>query len=170
MKNLKLFLVAVAMVMTTTASAQIYIGGALGYAKAEAGDADVTTWSVSPEVGYTINDNWAFGVALDYTDAEDGGNTFTVIPYARYTFLKSGAFSVFADGAVEITSIKPDTGDSTTGWGISIQPGVAYAINKNFSVAAHVGALGYWDLDNDAKLYGLDLDTSDLSFSLYYSF
>ena len=158
------------MVCAMVASAQLYVGGGLGYAKTEVGDADATEWSIRPEVGYTLNDNWALGVALGYTDVEDKGNTFTVSPYARYTFLKTGAFSVFADGTVEVARYKPDAGDSTTGWGIAIKPGVAYAINENFSVVAHVGALGYWDLDNDTKSYGLELDASDLSFSLYYSF
>lgn len=163
------------MVCAMVASAQLYVGGGLGYSKAEVGDADGTEWSIRPEIGYTINDNWAVGVALSYTDIDiDGGlgngNVFSISPYARWTFLRAGAFSVFADGAVEVERAKPDAGDSSTGWGIAVKPGVAYAISDNFSVVAHVGALGYWDLDNDSKAYGLNLDTSDLSFSLYYSF
>lgn len=158
------------MVCAMVASAQLYVGGGLGYSKVEVGNADATEWSIRPEVGYTINDNWAVGIALGYTDVKDAQSSFSVSPYARWTFLRAGAFSVFADGAVEVERVKPDAGDSATGWGIAVKPGVAYAINDNFSVVAHVGALGYWDLDNDSKAYGLDLDTSDLSFSLYYSF
>lgn len=158
------------MVCAMVASAQLYVGGGLGYAKTEVGDVDATEWSIRPEVGYTLNDNWAFGVALDYSDVENTGTTFSVTPYARYTFLRAGALSVFADGTVEMERFKPESGDSTTGWGIAVKPGVAYAINENFSVVAHVGVLGYYDLDNDTKAYGLELDASDLSFSLYYSF
>lgn len=158
------------MVCAMVASAQLYVGGGLGYSKEEVGNKKTTEWSIRPEVGYTLNDNWSFGVALGYSDKKDVKSSFSVNPYARYTFLRAGALSVFADGAVEVERVKPDAGDSSTGWGIAVKPGVAYAINENFSVVAHIGALGYRDRDNDEKSYGLDLDASDLSFSLYYSF
>ncbi len=121
------------MVCAMVASAQLYVGGGLGYSKVEVGNADATEWSIRPEIGYTLNDNWAFGVALGYTDVKDTKSSFAVSPYARYTFLRAGAFSVFADGAVEVERVKPDAGDSSTGWGIAVKPGVAYAISDNLA-------------------------------------
>lgn len=157
------------MVCAMVASAQLYVGGGLGYAKSEVGGVDKTEWSIRPEVGYTLNDNWAFGVALGYSDVKDASSTFSVNPYARYTFLRAGSFSIFADGGANFNRKKPDTGDSVTTWGLSVKPGVAYAINENFSIVAHLGdGLYYNDLDED-KEYGLDFGNG-LSFSLYYSF
>lgn len=166
----KVFLTAIFAVFAMVASAQLYVGGGLGYAKSDFNGVKQTEWSIRPEVGYTLNDNWAFGVALGYTDVEDDHSSFSVEPYARWTFLRAGALSVFTDGAVEIARYKPEVGESSTGWGIAVKPGVAYAINENFSVVAHVGALGYWDYDNDCTEYGVSFDSTDLSFSLYYSF
>lgn len=166
----KVFLTAIFAVCAMAASAQLYVGGGLGFSKEDNNGAKTTEWSIRPEIGYTVNDNWAFGVALGYTDVKDQQSTFSVEPYARWTFFRADALSIFADGAVSIDRVKPEVGESTTGWGIAVKPGVAYAINENFSVVAHVGALGYWDRDNDIKEYGVSFDSTDLSFSLYYSF
>ena len=40
------------------------------------------------------------------------GKEYIVSPYARYTFYRKGAFSVFADGVFEFITQKPEIGDN----------------------------------------------------------
>ena len=171
----KLFLTIALMATTMIASAQIYVGGSLGFWDND--DNDKTSYSIAPEIGYTFSEKLAAGIALgySYTEVEDYSmDGFSISPYVRYTFLRSGAFSVFADGAFELAKVEPDEGDSETAWGIGIKPGIAYGFNEKFSIVAHVGFLGYRDADEIiSKSYepgfGLNL-SNNLSFSLYYSF
>lgn len=153
------------------ASAQIYVGGSLGFWNND--DAEEMSYSICPEVGYTLSDNLALGAVLGYDYSEQGDfdtKSIKVSPYARYTFLKAGAVSLFADGAVDLLF----GDDDQKAWSVGVKPGIAVAINENFSAVAHVGYLGYGDNEDglgDAIKHGFGLNLKNsLSFGLYYSF
>ena len=166
-KTMKKVFLTLALVLTTVvASAQWYVGGGLGFSKTEdAAKNKTTAFNINPEVGYKLNDNWTIGGVLGFEMEKDAYKMFTIAPYARYTFLTAGDFSVFADASLEVGIYKPEAGDNTTVWGLGIKPGVAYNIDENWSVAAHVGFLGYEDFDDLGNSWGLNLD-NNLSFSL----
>ena len=114
----KLFLAAAMMVASLAASAQVYVGGSLGFQsiKPYDGAETSTTFSIMPEIGYNLDDNWAVGIQLGYTssnadsDFEKTDFTKAIInlnPYARYTFAKTGIASFFVDGGLPSTSIQP---------------------------------------------------------------
>ena len=63
----KFLVMAVMAIMALGVSAQVYVGGSLGYthAKTDLGSGDQFT--IAPEIGYNLNDSWAIGAGLNYT-------------------------------------------------------------------------------------------------------
>ena len=89
-------------------------------------------------------------------------------PYARYTFLKAGNFSLFADGVVDLNY---DGGASEFNFqGVYVQPGVSYAFNEKFSIAARMGQIGYVDNADNKETILVAPSTEKLAFTLYYTF
>ena len=165
----KLFsLIAVAFVAMSV-NAQVYVGGSLGInawsSQKNAGDRSETTFSILPEVGYNLNDEWAVGTVIGYvSDKWTGVNgisesAFTFNPYARYTYLKAGKVSLFVDGGVDFTTAsKADWNELAIG----LKPGLAVSLSDNISFVSHLGFIGYDVLnpdgdDNNTSKFGLDL-------------
>lgn len=165
MKKL-LFLVAF-LATSMFASAQFYVGGGIGFDKTDDNGAKTTTYKFAPEVGYTLNDNWAFGLVLEYADFDNDVCQYGIQPYARYTFYRNGAFSAFADGCVAYVKAE-NGGFDSKGWGIGVEPGIAYSLSDKFSIVAKLGNLGYTDVE-EKKSFGFEFD-NELTFGLYYSF
>ena len=178
----KLFsLIAVAFVAMSV-NAQVYVGGSLGInawsSQKNAGDRSETTFTILPEVGYNLNDEWAVGTVIGYvSDKWTGVNgisesAFTFNPYARYTYLKAGKVSLFVDGGVDFTTAsKADWNELAIG----LEPGVAVSLSDNISFVSHLGFIGYDVLnpdgdDNNTSKFGLDLNGNNLTFGLYFNF
>ena len=105
-----------------TASAQLYVGGALGFESYGATkDKDGNKWGDSfsqfgilPEVGYSLSDKFDVGITLGFTSetethwfdnkktGSDKYNVISVSPYVRYTFCEFGKFSLLGKAAVGI--------------------------------------------------------------------
>lgn len=178
----KLFsLIAVAFVAMSV-NAQVYVGGSLGIdawsSQKNAGDRSETTFTILPEVGYNLNDEWAVGTVIGYvSDKWTGVNgisesAFTFNPYARYTYLKAGKVSFFVDGGVDFTTAsKADWNELAIG----LKPGLAVSLSDNISFVSHLGFIGY-DVynpdgdDNNISKFGLDLSGNNLTFGLYFNF
>ncbi len=166
----KLFASLAAVLVSVAMSAQIYVGGGLNVKS----NSDATGFGVQPEVGYVLNENLAIGGMLNFDvqdiDAIDAFK-LDIKPYARYTFLKAGNFSLFADGVVDLSY---DGGASEFNFqGVYVQPGVSYAFNEKFSIAARMGKIGYVDEADPQGMKETILvapNSSNLSFTLYYTF
>lgn len=180
----KVFLTLALVLTTVVASAQWYVGGSLGFSKH---DKD-TKYEIAPEVGYKLNDKWTvgaevlFGIAKDQVlTIEDEAfvydqTTFGIAPYARYTFLTAGEFSMFAEAYATIAHVKVKAygeSEGETGFALGVRPGVAYNIDENWTIAAKLGdGLNYQDkklAGGDKSRFALEL-TNGLEFSLYYNF
>lgn len=163
-------------------NAQVYVGGSLGInawsSQKNAGDRSETTFTILPEVGYNLNDEWAVGTVIGYvSDKWTGVNgisesAFTFNPYARYTYLKAGKVSLFVDGGVDFTTAsKADWNELAIG----LKPGLAVSLSDNISFVSHLGFIGY-DVynpdgdDNNTSKFGLDLSGNNLTFGLYFNF
>ena len=177
----KFFVLAVVAVIAVSAAAQNwYVGGAFGYAhetkEVDMDGANVKVksdiFTIAPELGYNIDDNWAVGATLNYTWAKDAYNRFAISPYARYTYFRTdnNLLSLFVDGGVGLGYLKPDGGDSKCTWEIGFKPGLAINLTEKFSLVAHIGFLGYKDLKEAGKTYGVNLDGNDITFGFYYNF
>ena len=162
----KIFASLAAVLVSVAMSAQIYVGGGFDFTSKD--NSNVLT--LSPEVGYVLNENLAIGGVVDFSADFDAFDAFNlaVKPYARYTFLKAGNFSLFADGVVDLNY---NGGAKEFKFqGVYVQPGCAYAINEKFTLAAHMGKIGYVDNAYDVETIKVAPNSTNLSFSLYYNF
>lgn len=177
----KIILAAVMAVVACVANAQLYVGGELGVWRNDG--TETTTAKILPEIGYNLNNQWAVGATLGWEHAHTHGinnNMFEFLPYARYTFFRSGIVGIFCDGTVGFGAGKTswDGGHSDTAWiwRIGFRPGVSLKCSDRFSVVAHIGMLGFFGANDAAKAaghadeWGLNFSGNNLSLSFYYNF
>ena len=181
----KIFAVALVAMMTMTVNAQVYVGGGVGFQTSSYDGNSETYFTIIPEIGYNLNEDWAVGMTIGYGEAKtkmnvagvkvtDKVKTFQIAPYARYTFVKFDKVNLFVDGTVAYKH-ENYAGVKTNTFGIGLKPGVAVNLNDKLSFVAHVGFLGYENEkvkgdDKSANSFGLGLDGSNLSFGVYYNF
>ena len=157
----KIILTALVAVASLSANAQVWLGGSLGfnYTKQSikgGSDASMTTFTISPEVGYSLSDKWDIALAINESliSVKDGDtmNSFTINPYARYTYYTTGKVGFFLDlgftvGTTNLGSDDEDsfykTDDNATTWGIGVRPGVKYAASDKVTFVASLGLLGF---------------------------
>lgn len=174
---MKKSLLAVAFAMVAMASsAQIYVGGMLGFSadKAENAKYGTTDFNLNPEVGYVLNESWSIGLpinigfektAYDKLLKKDGTTTWSVAPYARYTFYKNGILSLFADGILGFNGKDDDTNVA-----LSVAPGIALSIAENISLVSRIGSLGWNNQYGNGSYFGLNASSTLGDISLYYTF
>ncbi len=178
----KIFMTLAAAVIAVSANAQIWVGGEVGFTsdkttvKTNGNSVSQTTnnFTLAPEVGYNLNENWAIALKVQFAHNEDNGviksmiqdagfntgakvmtNAFAVNPYARYTFLKAGNFTAFVDGGVSYgfvhVSSMSQVMNNINSLGVAINPGVTYAVSPKVSLVAHIGDLSYNAMWTKAK-------------------
>lgn len=152
----KVLLVLVLALMALTAKAQLYVGGSLGFSAAG------PQFALSPELGYEFGNNMAVGSSLTFRFANSFFD-FMIDPYFRYYFAEWGPARFFADASFNFT-VESGGGQSGTGWGVGINPGVAFKINDRFSMVTHIMQLGYY---YNAFRFNLNPGSS---IGLFYSF
>lgn len=153
-------------------NAQIFVGGGFGLESTTSSSTTGSTttelgknfsYDFSPEVGYFLSENLALGLGFSIgndktttpitttTNSEYSVTDWSIRPFARYYAMKSGSFSVFGEGALNIggTSSQTTSGSTTTDglsrstFGISIQPGISYDLSDKVSLIAKVGGIYY---------------------------
>lgn len=191
----KIFMTLAAAVIAVSANAQIWVGGEVGFTAEKATvkqngvstDQKTNNFTLAPEVGYNLNENWAIALKATFAHNEDNTvvkamienaglpvgakvmtNAFAVNPYARYTFLKAGNFTAFVDGGVSyglihVSSLSQVMNNINT-LGVAINPGVTYAISPKVSLVAHIGDLSYNTMWTKAK--NVDVKVSDSKFNI----
>ncbi len=177
----KIVLMFMMVFVAISASAQVYVGGSFGISsnKVEASDEEVktTTFKILPEIGYELDENWSIGTVIGYEYQKSGDlklNTFTVAPYARYSFLNSDLVRLFADGGFGFSTSKVKGYDALNSWNIGIRPGIAVKLSDHFSLIAKYGFFGYSKNETvgggEVKNFGLSFDTDELNFGFHYIF
>lgn len=173
----KIFMIAALAVATLTANAQIYVGGSLGFEnnKADKHADRLTSFSIIPEVGYNLDENWAVGIQLGYQSQEESKDVtcslFTIAPYARYTFAKVGVANFFVDGGIIFQSYGSDYKGSA--FGIGVRPGVNFAVNEKVGVVAKLGYIGYTKNNDDlggGSNFGINADNTNLELGIFFNF
>lgn len=161
-----------------TANAQFYVGGTLNLWHDD--NADATEFTLAPSVGYELNKKWAIGGELEFSAVSDYYTKFAIAPYARWSFFQKDRVKLFLDMGFGISVFDldddwddvPGVDDSETGFQIGVQPGIAVALTKHFSVLAKVGFFGYDDSYTNLKSegFGLKLSGENLRFGIEYKF
>lgn len=151
---MKIAAIALLTVISSAASAQVWIGGSLSYNHSETGfdekwgneigNTTADYFQFAPEIGYNLNDNFAVALSLVYNHSDGSSNLWGLNPYVRYHFAESGKVRFFIDGGL-IYSHSHFNGMETDidTFGFSFNPGVSYAINERLGLVAHLGELGY---------------------------
>lgn len=171
----KIILTAIVAIASLTANAQIWVGGEVGfnYHNNDAIDVSNTTFTVAPEIGYTLNDKWDLAIRIgdEYSkpDPGDAANAFFVEPYARYTFYKTGKVGFFIDGGFSIKTGDFDGYVDETMFGVGLRPGVKFAASDKVTFVASFGGLGYKKVADDSD-FGFNVNGNMLHFGCYYSF
>ena len=182
----KFFLMIAVALISLTASAQVYVGGEVGVWRNP--DANHTSLTINPEVGYQLSDKWDLGIGIGYNHNYLEGakvNAFEVDPYARWSFAKFGPVSLFLDMTAGVSTYKTkfrdnDASDANTAWRIGVTPGVKVALAKNIDFVAHCGFLGYRDSDDaydggtlspyGEDGFGFNVSGNSLTFGINYRF
>ena len=176
---------ALVAVMSLTASAQVYVGGSVGFWRDY--NANETSFNLIPEVGYNLSDKWAIGINVGYAheyDAPVKANGFVVKPYARWSYAKLGPVRFFLDMGFGFDTYKTkvDMGNRTVksdpfnAWEIGVSPGLAVGLSEHLDFIAHVGFLGFRDSDDGSSAafgrngFGFNVDGNNLTFGLNYKF
>ena len=182
----KVFLSLVVLASSLAASAQMYVGGEVGLWRDY--DANNTSFSIAPEVGYNLSDKLAIGLSIaydyNYLGNDKKVNAIKVAPYARYTYAKFGNVNLFLDGGFGFktykVSVDGESGDAQNAWEVGLKPGLSVNLTSKLSFIAHVGFFGYRDSDDSVidsyrseylgNGIGFQLSGNDLNFGLLYNF
>lgn len=153
-------------------SAQIWVGGNIGFnvRTTQPGNKSTTSFSIQPEVGLSLDENWDAAMRLSFTSVSDNKTTFSFSPYARYTFTALKNFSFLVDGGFEVGSSKPSNKSANFLFWIGIRPGIKFAVTENVTVVTHIASFGYRSVANEYNQVGLNVDNTLLSFGMYWGF
>lgn len=176
----KIVLTALVAVCALTANAQAWFGGSVGfnmYDNDGKNNETETNFEIRPEIGYSLNENWDIAVGLGFSSwtnllgIKDNNTTeFTISPYARYTFAKSGIASFFVDGGISYGSYKEKHADAQSTFEIAIRPGIKVALSDKVALVSHIGSFGYKSIEDEYDKFGLNVDNSAIDFGMYFSF
>jgi hypothetical protein len=144
-----ILIMLVSVLCTGFVNAQVYLGGSLGFntntAKPEVGDKTTTTsFSFAPEVGYSLSPKFDLGIALNIANlktkvgtAENKSNLWGIAPYARYSVVEFGNFSVWGQAGLFVGGGEQN-GLKATSFGLDIQPVLKYNLSDHFSLLANL--------------------------------
>ncbi len=172
----KSFLAVAFAMVAMVSSAQIYVGGSLGFSSNKYEDAKYGTsnFGLNPEVGFVLNESWSFGlpVGIDFTKTaadkaakQKGSTEWSVTPYARYTIFNSGILSLFVDGILGFKGRNDNTNVA-----ISVAPGIALSVTENISLVSRIGSLGWNNQYGNGNYFGFNAGTTISEVGVYYTF
>ena len=174
-------LVVVLMAALLSYAQEMYLGG--GISLWRDCDADINSFSISPDFGYNLNERWAIGAELAY--AHEGTyyynegkdrisshvNSFAIAPYARYSFYENKIVRLFIDMGLGFSTSKAEHRDAVNGFEIGLKPGLAIKLNDSFSFITKVGFAGYRDdYFRGSDGFGVTLDGENISIGIDYEF
>lgn len=166
----KFLMVAILAVLgAVSAKAQVRLGGEVMVWYNN--DTEVTSYKFIPEIGYKFNDRWEVGTDIGFAgNSNQEGLSFELAPFARYTFLRAGMFSMFGEGGFAVATAK----HKDTAFNIGLRPGVDLELSEHWSLEAHLGFLGFATNKGgiagmQASGFGFDF-ANGTSFGLIYQF
>ena len=166
-----------------------FISGQIGYSSVtdNAANTQTESFKILPAFGYYFAPNWAIVGSLGYkNDTSESGNSkdissaFVVTPSLRKFWVLDEKFSLFGqlDFPLEFGKMKTENTNSKTendnfSYGISLKPGIDYAMNKHWKIAATVGEIGYSSskkehIDGAKNNFNFGLNFTSVNFALKY--
>ena len=159
-------------------------------------DDPVTTFELSPSIGYFMADDLELGVQIGYTRIGQSGDNYSratnmlaVGPYVRKYFSFGETVALFGEAGFTIASGKTtrEQGNQSNDFGkysvfrVGIAPGIVFRPAERLGIELSAGFLGYtsvtqddsdWDGNYTRKSsdFGLSLDTRTTSLGLKFYF
>jgi hypothetical protein len=166
-----------------SANAQFYLGGSLNFSNQVSkpeGKEKVTKseFSIAPEIGYSVNQDFDLGLSFGLTNAKDEKKAKTsgwaVSPYARYSFVEFGKFSVWGSGALFFGENKIDNLKfKATNFGLAISPVLKCTLSDRFDLISNLNFLNIGFVQSTEKVdgkkqgtntnFGLNVNTNDVA-------
>lgn len=194
MRKLLLTLTAVAgLTMASQAQTEqgkFIVGGQVGFHtnSVDDSDAETSSFSINPTVGYFVSDNWAIGTAVGYnwSKAENSidvtkSNSFNVAPFVR-NYIGDGQFKFFAQlsvpmqwGEVEFEDPSTNRTDKFASYGVELAPGVAFFPTPKIGIELKVRGLYYNHFDgkdsfDSSNEFGLDANSLSPTLGVQFHF
>lgn len=181
-----------------------FITGTIGYETIEnnnsSGEQSVKTFTFQPTIGYfiandiaiglgigfsnaknTINQNYFYGTQIVNTSYTQEDSRFFIMPLIRkywglgdklYFF---GQFDAnYGTGKSKTIMNNSTTESKTSSYGFNLRPGLDYFFNKNWSIEATIGSVGYnsYKFENNQPNdnFSLKLNLSSIGFGAKYVF
>lgn len=166
MKKILLFLVA-ALALGLSARAQITIGGDLSF-NHKALD-KVTSFRISPDIGYTIGDFYV-GAALNYEQTKADGaweRNVGITPYVDYYFWSVEPLSAFVETGCGVMSISAAGEQTLLDWTPYLSLGFQIDLTEHWCVEIYPATLQFSALDRELDFSVLG---NGLTAGLYYTF
>ena len=176
--------------ITYSASAQMFVGGSIGYKYTKAVAAGSKAWAVnlSPETGYIFNETWAVGGRLLYaksvsktetpylSDTKIDVEAFTINPYAVYAPIRYGNFTLCAELGLQF--IPRQKSLDFCAYNAYAVPVLSYSFNEHiiFKTTLNCAGVTIGGSSSGDFIFGLAakgneaFNLSDLSVGLVYSF
>ncbi|WP_301915021.1 outer membrane beta-barrel protein [Phocaeicola coprophilus] len=171
MKKMLVLLVVVMAVLSAHAQ-EMYLGGGISLWRNT--DLDKTSFSITPDVGYELSEQWALGIELAYAHKgeEISTNAFALAPYARYSFYENKIVRLFLDMGFGFSTQKAKHQDAVNGFEIGVKPGMAIKLNHQFSLITKVGFAGYRDdyFRGEGSGFGVSVEGENISIGIDYEF
>ncbi|MFO7844679.1 MAG: outer membrane beta-barrel protein [Bacteroidales bacterium] len=165
----KSILLILAIAFSFSLSAQIKVGGAIGFSgQSSKATSEGTTNEgptnikirLLPNVEYMLSNNLSIGgqIGFSFTQSKnDGADTknslfmFQISPYARMYFPLNDNLSFFGEGGIQFArgtekvtvGNTTNDGDTQTQFGIGVIPGLSYGLSDKVSLELKTGFLGY---------------------------
>ena len=158
----KILLSLAALALAATMNAQVWIGGEVGFDMNHTNGSGYTAneFTIAPDIGYTLSDNFSVAFALGYSHASDvdgskygmpgmtlsNVNAYTIKPYTCYTFVKAGNFAFFViSGLKYIVTHAQGIENNFNQFGVYVIPAIAYSVSDKVTLASHLGDGLYFD-------------------------
>ncbi|MFO7829589.1 MAG: outer membrane beta-barrel protein [Bacteroidales bacterium] len=165
----KSILLIMAIVLSFSLSAQINVGGSIGFlgysssATTEGTTNELptrTNITLLPNIEYMMSDNFSIGgkVGFGYSKVKDDADDqkeslfmFHISPYARMYFPLGDKLSFFGEGGIQFArgtekvtvGGTTNDGDTRTNFGIGVIPGLSYGLTEKVALELTTGFLGY---------------------------
>ena len=158
--------------VVTAYAQEMYIGGGISIWRDT--DAELSSFSISPDFGYGLSDKWSVGgqLVLGVNSRGYKSTAFAIAPYARFSYFENGIVRLFLDMGFGVSVDKPKNGKSVTGFEVGVKPGIAVKLNDHFSFISKVGFAGFRDdyIYGNRDGFGVSASGEDISIGIEYAF
>lgn len=164
----KAIILALLLLCIVPVSAQVWLGGELGFSFNEASNShngddsssSMQLYTFSPKVGYDFNDRFAVGLHIGFSysflstdntykgesyESSYTSRTISLFPFVRYSFAEWGKVRFFVDGGVgyDYNYDGSNRYYPQRRYYAALKPGITYPLNDRFGLIAHLGDLSY---------------------------